>query len=111
MQLEVGKYYKTRDGRKVGPMIDLDNGCNDPWKAYLPGEEVTYWRDSGSHWGDIRPSDLIAEWTDEPAPGTLSSETIDHIAIDSLRHHYATEMEPLQKEAFRIVLRYYGVTM
>ena len=65
MQLEEGKYYKTRDGRKVGPMIDLDNGSSDPWKAYLPGEEITYWHDSGSHWGDIRPSDLIAEWTDE----------------------------------------------
>ena len=31
--------------------------------------------------------DLIAEWNDEPTkPGpTLSSETIDHIAIDSMR--------------------------
>ena len=77
MQLEAGKYYKTRDGRKVGPMIDMDNGCSDPWKAYLPGEEVAYWRDSGSHWGDIRPSDLIAEWPSETAQTTLTA--IDHL--------------------------------
>ena len=59
--------------------------------------------------------DLIAEWTDEePAkPGpTISSETIDHIAIDSLRFHLQGEdMEPLQREAFRICLRYYGVSV
>ena len=99
MQLEVGKYYKTRDGRKVGPMVDLDNGSDDHWKAFLPDEEITYWHDSGSHWGDIRPSDLIAEWTDELT------------AIDSLKFHNDRDLEPLQKEAFRIVLRYYGVTV
>ena len=111
MQLEVGKYYKTRDGRKVGPMMDLGNGRDDHWEAFVPDAGITCWHDSGIHWCDIRSYDIIAEWTDTPAPVTLSAETIDHIAIDSLKFHYATEMEPLQREAFRIVLRYYGVTL
>jgi hypothetical protein len=43
---------------------------------------------------------------------TLSVETVDLIAIDSLKWHYKDEdMEPLQQEAFRIVLRYYGVSL
>ena len=42
----------------------------------------------------------------------LSGETIDLIAIDSLKWHYKDkDMEPLQLEAFRIVLRYYGVSV
>jgi hypothetical protein len=46
----------------------------------------------------------------KPSP-TLSSETIDNIAIDSMRWHMLREMEPLQREAFRIVMRYYGVSV
>lgn len=116
MKIEVGKYYRTRDGRKVGPMKKFvhrfDLGCG------IPG----VWTEEGLNdyfsWGD--EADLIAEWTDgepakhdEPAkPGTtLSSETVDRIAIDSLRFHFKGELEPLQREAFRIVLRYYGASV
>jgi hypothetical protein len=47
-----------------------------------------------------------------PTEPKLSGETIDLIAIDSLKWHMADEdMEPLQLEAFRIVLRYYGASV
>jgi hypothetical protein len=47
-----------------------------------------------------------------PTEPKLSGETIDLIAIDSLKWHIADEdMEPLQLEAFRIVLRYYGASV
>lgn len=47
-----------------------------------------------------------------PTEPKLSGETIDLIAIDSLKWHYKDkDMEPLQLEAFRIVLRYYGVSV
>lgn len=47
-----------------------------------------------------------------PIEPKLSGETIDLIAIDSLKWHYKDkDMEPLQLEAFRIVLRYYGVSV
>lgn len=113
MQLEVGKYYRTRDGRKVGPMEESNSG--DTGGFYCDGFGL-YRKDGRFGYGAncfCDAFDTIAEWTDEPPQNTQpipSSHTIDHIAIDSLRHHYATEMEPLQKEAFRIVLRYYGVT-
>jgi hypothetical protein len=43
----------------------------------------------------------------------LTGYTIDHIAIDSLNWHYkeGNDLEPLQREAFRIVLAYYGVNV
>lgn len=48
----------------------------------------------------------------EQTVATLSGETIDMIAIDSLKWHMEDkDMEPLQAEAFRIVLRYYGVSV
>ena len=109
MQLEVGKYYKTRDGRKVGPLKDWPDRI---WKfkcgeSYYKSDGHHEYDDYGSH---VHECDLIAEWTDEPV-SILSAETIDMIAIDSLKHHADKDMEPLQREAFRIVLRYYGVTL
>jgi hypothetical protein len=47
----------------------------------------------------------------KPGP-TLSGETIDQIAIDSLKWHYNEGFDnDFEKEAFRVVLRYYGVSM
>ena len=109
MQLEVGKYYKTRDGRKVGPMyktgskdsnMEFDDGSGNGWTKH--GTLLNTCQNE---------RDLIAEWHDAAAPVTLSAETIDNIAIDSLKFHAADTVEPLEKEAFRIVLRYYGVTL
>jgi hypothetical protein len=56
--------------------------------------------------------DLIAEWTDTQDGPTLSGASIDQIAIDSLKWHYDQGFDnDLEKEAFRIVLGYYGVGM
>lgn len=63
IKLEAGKYYRTRDGRKVGPMRN-DSGlslyqwdCNHTSQFYDDFGRA----DDGSEY------DLIAEWTDEPA--------------------------------------------
>ncbi len=63
MQLEVGKFYKTREGRKVGPMQEFDSYKNlHPWESN--GE---LWADDGtSYLGEYPDSDIIAEWHDEP---------------------------------------------
>lgn len=60
MKIEAGKFYKTRDGRKVGPMRSF-------------GSFYCWATDDGKRWttkghfidGEVRPEDLIAEWTDE----------------------------------------------
>lgn len=60
MQIEAGKYYRTRDGRKVGPMIYNPCGGFDPWEDSTQDD---LWNDSGK--SDSGENDLIEEWTDE----------------------------------------------
>lgn len=72
LQLEVGKYYRTRDGRKVGPMEKQEGG----WYGCF-GKEGWGYHPNGN-WGQLTgglnvderdPSrvarDLIAPWHDE----------------------------------------------
>lgn len=74
MKIEAGKYYRTRDGRKVGPMIhnrgnqvwpwvddeDDPDGCGNAWDPNGLGCFCT-------PAANKRPGlDLIAEWTDAP---------------------------------------------
>lgn len=65
MKIEAGKFYRTRDGRKVGP-VDVDG--TDYWcvSARLGGIENS-WRLNGL-WHASLPAhklDLIAEWKDD----------------------------------------------
>lgn len=68
MKLEVGKYYKTRDGRKVGPL----GGGRGAWHKFTC--PLFSYGDNGRLYstGEQSPNDLIAEWTDAPTTGTLS---------------------------------------
>ncbi|WP_201271816.1 hypothetical protein [Sinorhizobium meliloti] len=86
LTIQAGKFYRTRDGRKVGPMRVYGGGGLDRSFAFgqvaaftapdLEDERVggSYtsdgtWLTSSGH----SPYDLIAEWVDEPA---VSSDTV-----------------------------------
>lgn len=65
MRLEDGKFYRTRGGRKVGPLKYVD-GRNLKWfEGHLEGEDRVF-RLNGVHDFGDRDLDLIAEWTDGP---------------------------------------------
>lgn len=75
MKLEVGKYYKTRDGRKVGPMyktgsedknMEFDDGSGNGWTKHGT------WLNTCQN-----ERDLIAEWPSETSQSTLTA--IDHL--------------------------------
>ena len=85
LKIEAEKFYRTRDGQKVGPMRQLDNG---DWVG--PFEDIRWGYHPSGRWGVLtgavdgshrtpaeRSRDLIAEWTDEPA-ATPSSQPIHH---------------------------------
>ncbi|WP_157733211.1 hypothetical protein [Bosea sp. AS-1] len=80
LQIEAGKYYKTRDGRKVGPMEHW-NFYNEQF-FHAPSSELNgeYWQKNGvnsePHIGQDRDLDLIAEWVDEPAITTPPHVTL-----------------------------------
>lgn len=69
MKIEAGKYYKTRDGRKVGPMSAHRDNQGDKDDIWMVGNDSlsARWQDGTSaHDHSLRPSDLVAEWTDGP---------------------------------------------
>jgi hypothetical protein len=105
MIVKTGIYYMDRRMVKHGPM----RYSNKVGWDFTDGNH--YWMADG-RWSKVHQSrlDLIAEWQE---PGTtLSGETIDQIAIDSLKFHFDQGFDSdLEKEAFRIVLRSYGVTV
>lgn len=64
LRIEAGKFYKTRDGRKVGPMVEWSSVAEHPFEVEAEGDESLWRNDGTSRWDDT-PT-LIAEWTDEP---------------------------------------------
>ncbi|OJH53507.1 hypothetical protein ATN81_19155 [Agrobacterium pusense] len=67
LKIEAGKFYKTRDGRKVGPVrLKATHGSDGPYRInglwnYLENGLV------GSISNGDHKDDLIAEWIDKPA--------------------------------------------
>ena len=93
MKLEVGKYYRTRDGRKVGPLESSDYG--DAGGYYIEGYGLIK-PDGRFGYGScvFNPDlDLVAEWVDEPEQNPLPqhpTELPDVVALkiaDVAREH------------------------
>lgn len=69
--LQEGKFYKTRDGRKFGPLEKYGrSGPDYPWTV---GDGEFIYRANGTSYGGP-PRDLVAEWVDEPCP---AQETVE----------------------------------
>ncbi|WP_052503001.1 hypothetical protein [Brucella anthropi] len=62
LTIETGKFYRTRDGRKVGPM---DEWISDQFRERAG--DGRYWTVDGVGHNEAKGEDLIAEWVDEPA--------------------------------------------
>jgi hypothetical protein len=67
LKIEAGKYYRTRDGRKVGPM---EAWCFGGWHSDRAEHPLNggVWLDDGTakYAGAKDSPDLIAEWINEP---------------------------------------------
>lgn len=70
LTIEAGRYYKTRDGRKVGPMVrNVSLGGHSYWRARSEvGGYMPYWCRDGRFYDNESEFflDLVAEWQ-EPA--------------------------------------------
>jgi hypothetical protein len=85
MKIEAGKYYLTRDGRKVGPM-------NYKWSDIVEFNGNVWWRDDGSVYKRKEtPRDLVAEWTEESIK--WSDMTPAQKGALLLAHHEGKEIE------------------
>jgi hypothetical protein len=68
LKLETGKFYKTRDGQKVGPVI-YRRECDDYAVDGFAGPYGrAWWTENGIRGGvgDIHEGDIIAEWAESP---------------------------------------------
>jgi hypothetical protein len=107
MKFEIGKFYKTRDGRKA-QIFMLDNGAgfmmgtvlqeNDRWLS-------NHWRCDGTIYiGSDSPDDLISEW-EEPKKPKLMAPAIafydNHFVVSN--GLYSSEMQARNelRELFR----------
>ncbi|GHC61328.1 hypothetical protein [Limoniibacter endophyticus] len=75
LKIEAGKYYRTRDGLKVGPMKRFYGGV---WRE--EGGSGMLWRSDGERYFYLDHSDyidLVAEWVDEQKAGNDSSPADD----------------------------------
>jgi len=70
LTIEAGKFYRTRDGRKVGPVVEAQ-GAGEPWPTKTADGKLWFRANGHSCPGvaaDHRDQDdLVAEWADEPA--------------------------------------------
>lgn len=75
MKIEAGKYYKTRDGRKVGPTEVSEYNTYYP-KAKFWVEDYGLIQENGKFGNDedTPELDLISEWQDE-VPSPISAVT------------------------------------
>jgi hypothetical protein len=100
LKIEEGKYYKTRDGRKVGP-IRKRSDVDYPWII----DGVSTYKDDGS---DCRYEDcvyhLIAEWTDGP----VVTETVTKTRIVPGVYGPAVEVNEWHEDTRKVVLTFHG---
>lgn len=86
MKIEEGKFYKTRDGRKVGPMVRQEPGVyGDEWKWTCDHEfksnQSKVWEDNGnfSASGSIHAGDIVSEWLTSPVVTKTVTEIVPGI--------------------------------
>jgi hypothetical protein len=93
MKIEEGKYYKTRDGRKVGPMSVPPKDTT--WSSIVKSDTIVYgvpkgWCDGGRYnaYGGVDDLDIIEEWHDECGhpfcADTCGSSAIDVYTIPTM---------------------------
>lgn len=99
MKIEAGKFYRTRDGQKFGPMVD--NG-GDGWPFTIPGRHAPCWTRDGDivEPGECRPMDLVAEWPDGPVRTVTHKEIVEGVygivTVDVHRNHHVVHITPEQ---------------
>jgi hypothetical protein len=83
LQIEAGKFYRARNGARVGPMEWLGAG-GEAWSGYesIAGFHRTYFSDG--KWmqsSNLYPQDLIAEWTEPAAPEAPAGENAESAIV------------------------------
>lgn len=79
LTISAGRFYRTRDGRKVGPIV-VAQGDGEPWPTKTADGELWFRANGYSCPGSIHlhrdEDDLVAEWVEpEPEPVAVAEAT------------------------------------
>lgn len=96
MKIEEGKYYRTRNGRKVGPAEHLGTSTSFPWN--VPGNHFYAYTEDGKSCLGVSNDDLIAEWVDEPRLWIDLTDAEKGAFL--LAHHEGKEIEFLSNDSW-----------
>lgn len=86
MNIEEGKYYRTRDGRKVGPMVW---GARNPYSKYGWSENPSMsprWADDGTDCFGVGGWNIAEEWS-EDTPATRSPISVTDTDKNGVKHY------------------------
>jgi hypothetical protein len=119
LTIEAGKLYKTRDGRKVGPMTFAGVGERSKYWAGAPGFPKDNWYTQfNAHWGkyvgrtDIgggeNADDIIAEWIDEPAASNDNAAPAKFKVGDRVRFRSGYASSAAGNEATVVAVNVWG---
>jgi len=78
LTIETGKFYRTRDGRKVGP---YEHSFSNIWIAGKGNHSTARFADGRISHHHESPGDLIAEWVDEPNSNDNAPATTPAIVV------------------------------
>lgn len=77
VEIEAGKFYRTRGGEKVGPMEPSHSGIEDyPWRAPQGGSWLYH---TSGRYGDgthDEQRDIVAEWHEGPVRTITRKEVV-----------------------------------
>lgn len=101
MKLEVGKYYRTRGGRKARVLATDLKGLYPVAAAieFPEAEGLCRLKANGSEWGATEsPKDLVAEWVDKPTidRSILPVWANKAVAMDESREWYCYSEAPVE---------------
>lgn len=85
MKIEAGKYYRTRDGQKVGPMVKQIG----PY-AYKDGSGFVTYTEEGRRYQQFEDIwDVVSEWTDAPDLTAITTPfgLLDDATREALKAH------------------------
>ncbi|CDI08795.1 hypothetical protein [Agrobacterium pusense] len=93
LKIEEGKFYKTRDGRKVGPVTYA--GGN------IYAADGKQWRRDGYYWNGVgghEQNDIIAEWIGDPVAKPSNDNAQPKFKVGDLIRHKTLKFEGVVKE-------------
>lgn len=106
IKVEAGKFYKTRDGRKAGPM---ENWVRSRYRE--KAGDGRYWSEDGKGNGDAAGADLVAEWSvTSKAPAAIVALIENGQPKPSARPHVHASRGAAEDEASRLARKHKGKT-